>query len=532
MPILFLLLQCALGWSSFHDAPASVRDLQNPQRGNTLAGRKVFARNCASCHGQDGRGMGNVPDLSQASVKNATDGELFWFIARGSPDNGMPAIALSEKERWQVVDYLRSLESEGGAKTGAAPSTKPKTRNIFPPPAAPFTDYRYEAPGKSHKILASDLPAPEPQNSASNGPEVVPRPAKAWPKVPRGFKVQLFANGLDNPRALGTAPNGDIFLTESSAGNIRVFRGLNAKGKPDISEVFARGLNRPYGMAFHPSGAWLYVGDVDAVMRIPYHSGDLQAHGAPEKVADLPHLPTGHWTRDLQFSADGKKLFVGVGSASNINDPETHPAEKNRAAILAMNAEGKDLTVYAWGIRNAGGGLAIQPQTGDLWCSVNERDALGDNLVPDYVTHVTPGGFYGWPWWYIGPHQDPRFAGSHSELREKVIAPDVLVQPHNASLQLAFYTGSLFPAEFRGDLFVAQHGSWNRSVRTGYELIRIPFHGNTRPTGEYEDFMTGFVVDGARVWGRPVGVTVAPDGSLLVSDDGSNSIWRISYKGR
>jgi glucose/arabinose dehydrogenase len=225
-------------------------------------------------------------------------------------------------------------------------------------------------------------------------------------------------------------------------------------------------------------------------------------------------------------------MFVAVGSASNVDDTDTHPGEKNRADILWCDPASCELKVYAYGIRNAGGGIAVNPQTGELWCSVNERDALGDNLVPDYITHVEEGGFYGWPWWYIGANQDPRHAGKHPELKDKVIVPDVLLQPHNASLELTFYEGKQFPAEYRGEIFASEHGSWNRSARTGYEVIRVPLHGTGHATGEYQDFLTGFVLPDGHVWGRPVGITVAPDGSLLVSDDGSGSIWRVSYTGK
>jgi glucose/arabinose dehydrogenase len=225
-------------------------------------------------------------------------------------------------------------------------------------------------------------------------------------------------------------------------------------------------------------------------------------------------------------------MFVAVGSESNDDDTDTNPAEKNRADILVCNPESCELSVYAYGIRNAGGGLAISPKTGELWCSVNERDALGDNLVPDYITHVQEGGFYGWPWWYIGAHQDPRQKGKHPELKDKVIVPDVLLQAHNASLQPIFYEGKQFPAEYSGDIFASEHGSWNKAVRVGYEVIRVPFHQTGQASGEYQDFLTGFVLPDGNVWGRPVGITVAPDGSLLVSDDGSNSIWRVSYTGK
>jgi glucose/arabinose dehydrogenase len=297
--------------------------------------------------------------------------------------------------------------------------------------------------------------------------------------------------------------------------------------------VFAEGLKHPYGIAFYPPGPdpqWIYIGGETEVIRYPYRNGDLKAGGASQHIADLPS--GGHNTRAIEFSLDGKKMFVGVGSESNVDDPDDHPAEKNRADILWCDPANCELKVYAYGIRNAGGGLAVNPQTGELWCSVNERDALGDNLVPDYITHVQEGGFYGWPWWYIGAHQDPRHKGKHPELKDKAIVPDVLLQPHNASLQPAFYQGKQFPAEYSGDIFAAQHGSWNKAVRTGYEVIRIPLHQTGHATGEYQDFLTGFVLPDGHVWGRPVGVTVAPDGSLLVSDDASNSIWRVSYTGK
>jgi len=243
-------------------------------------------------------------------------------------------------------------------------------------------------------------------------------------------------------------------------------------------------------------------------------------------IAELPG-GGGHSTRDLAFSPDGKKLFVSVGSRSNVDDPDTHPAEHHRANILEYTPEGKFVQVYASGIRNPVG-IAIQPETGELWCSVNERDQLGDNLVPDYITHVKEGGFYGWPWYYMGDHQDPRHEGKHPELKDKVIVPDVLLQPHNASLQLTFYEGNQFPSEYHGDIFAAEHGSWNKSARAGYEVIRVPLK-NGKATGEYEDFVTGFVTADGQVWGRPVGVAVGPDGSLFVTDDGTKSIWRVSY---
>jgi glucose/arabinose dehydrogenase len=520
----------------FHQAPPSTLRLKNPYSpGNPEAireGAALFTANCAACHGQDAMGTGNIPALARGPVQTAPSGEVFWFIGKGSPENGMPASQVSKRERWQLVTFIKSLNNSPYAPTAAATPSGPSTNAEGPPPLAPFTDFRFERPGVYHKILPSDLPSPAPETSVGNAPEIVARPENAWPKVPAGFQVGLYASGLNNPRLIRTAPNGDVFLAESSAGKIKIFRGLTAEGKPKQTEIFASGLNRPYGIAFYPPGAnpqWVYVGNTDAVVRFAYRNGDLHASLAAEKIADLPSGARGHWTRDLQFSIDGKKMFVAVGSGSNVDDPDTHPGEKERADILVMNPDGSGRSIYAYGIRNAGGGLAIQPGTGALWCSVNERDALGDNLVPDYITHVQEGGYYGWPWWYIGGHQDPRHKGTHPELQAKLIEPDVLLQPHHASLELAFYEGQQFPAEYRGDIFSSQHGSWNRSTRTGYELIRIPLHQTGKAAGEYEDFMTGFVVDSGHVWGRPVGVTVAPDGSLLVTDDGSNSIWRITW---
>jgi glucose/arabinose dehydrogenase len=524
--------------TNFHNAPDSAKKTPNPYQGpqHEAAGKQLYASECARCHGPNAEGSGNVPALVDGVIESVTPGELFWFITKGDTENGMPSWEkLPEQQRWQVVSYVKALGLSQTPAQSMAPSDPTTASKLnAPPPTPPFTDFRYEEPGKIRKITVNDLPQPYASASAENGPEVVARPANAWPKAPAGFKVDQFAIGLDNPRLLRTAPNGDIFLAESSAGRIRIFRGLTSDGKPELSAVFASGLKRPYGINFYPPGPnpqWVYVSQPDGVFRFAYQNGNLKATGSAEHIADLPG-GRGHWTRDIQFSADGKKMFVAVGSASNDDDSDKTPAEKNRADILEFNPDGSDMRIYASGIRNAGGGLAINPRTGELWCSVNERDALGDNLVPDYITHVQEGGFYGWPWWYIGGHQDPRQNGKHPELKDKTILPDVLLQPHNASLEFAFYEGKQFPAEYRGDIFASEHGSWNKAVRAGYEVIRVPLHQTGKASGEYEDFVTGFVLDDGNVWGRPVGMTVAPDGSLLVSDDGSNSVWRISYVGK
>ncbi len=530
----------AVDQQPFHDAPASAKAQKNPYGGQTAAvaaGRTVYARNCLACHGKTGQGTGNVPSLVDGKLQGVSQGEIFWFITKGDKDNGMPSwAALPEQARWQVISYVEAMASgKAGAGASSAPAAEVAGAKIKDPaPNPPFTDFRYEKPGVTRKITVEDLPKPYVTDSAQNGPQVVARPENARPVAPAGFKVELYASGLDNPRLLRTAPNGDIFLAESDPGRIRVFRGMTSDGQPEQQAVFASGLKRPYGIAFYPPGPdpqWIYIGDTNEVIRFPYHNGDLKASGDSQHIADLPS-GGGHWTRSVEFSQDGKKMLVAVGSASNDDDADTHPAEKDRADILVCDPSNCQLQVYAYGIRNAGGGIAIDPKTGELWCSVNERDALGDNLVPDYITHVREGGFYGWPWWYMGAHQDPRQQGKHPELRDKAIVPDVLLQPHNASLELTFYEADKFPAEYHGDIFASEHGSWNKAVRVGYEVIRVPLHQTGHATGEYEDFLTGFVLPDGHVWGRPVGITVAPDGSLLVSDDGSNSIWRVSYTGK
>jgi glucose/arabinose dehydrogenase len=384
-------------------------------------------------------------------------------------------------------------------------------------------------PGVAHKITAKDLPKPGDTPSGRSGGNGA-RPADAMPQAPAGFKVAMYVSeGLTNPRQIRTAPNGDYFVTDTSAGQIKIFRGITADGKPQESSIFATGLNQPFGINFYPSGAnpqWVYVGNTNSVVRFAYKNGDLKATGPAETL--IPELPSGggHRTRDVVFSKDGRSMFVAVGSASNNDDNQ---AEFHRANILEYTPDGKFVGIYGSGIRNPVG-LAIHPETGELWTSINERDTYGDNLVPDYVTHVERGGFYGWPWFYIGGNYDPKHEGKHPELKQKVIVPDVLVQPHSASLGLTFYDGKQFPAEYSGDAFVAEHGSWNHAAGSGHEVIRIPLEKG-RASGVYQDFLTGFSTNGV-VWGRPVGIAVARDGSLLVTDDGARVIWRVSYAGK
>ena len=393
-------------------------------------------------------------------------------------------------------------------------------------------DWTGDAPGVRRKITVGDLPPPNDTRSANNGPDIVSRPPAAQLRVPAGFKIEEYAAGFRDPRVLLTAPNGDIFISESRANQIKVLRDRDVDGKPETTEVFTGdALNKPFGIAFYPPGPdpqYLYVANTDGVIRFPYRNGDLKARGPAEKLG--AHLSAGgllrgggHWTRGLAFSPNGKKMYVSIGSLSNASDDGS---EADRARIFEFNPDGSGQKVYAWGIRNAVG-IAVRPGTDELWMSTNERDELGDNLVPDYISHVTPGGFYGWPWFYLGNHQDPRHKGAHPELADRVLVPDVLVQAHSASLNLCFYDGKQFPEEYRGDIFAAFHGSWNRDRRTGYKIVRVPLdQGKAR--GEYEDFVTGFVTPEGNVWGRPVGITVAKDGSLLFSEDAHGTIWRVS----
>lgn len=398
---------------------------------------------------------------------------------------------------------------------------------------AAMGDWTTDAPGVRRHLRVGDLPAPKMEESTKNQPKEVSKPEGAWPKAPEGFTVGQLARDLKKPRVIVTAPNGDIFVAESKAGRITVLRDADGNGEAELREVFAEGLNQPFGLAFYPPGPepkYLYIGNTDAVVRIPYQNGQTKMEGRPEKLVALSsggHLTGGgHWTRNIVFSRDGRKLFISVGSKSNA---DWSKEEEDRSRIFVTDADGKNQRVFAHGIRNAVG-LAIHPVTGELWASVNERDELGDNLVPDYITRVWENGFYGWPWFYMGGHEDPRHLGEKPELKNRVITPDVLLQAHSASLCLTFYDGKQFPGDYRNQAFAAEHGSWNRSKRTGYKVIRVPTDSEGRATGEYVDFLTGFVTPEGNVWGRPVGVTVAKDGALLVSDDTGNCIWRVSYE--
>jgi glucose/arabinose dehydrogenase len=421
---------------------------------------------------------------------------------------------------------------------------------------AAYGDWRSDAPGLRRYIRSPDLPAPYASTSTANNASVVAKPADARLNVPLGFQVKPLASGLDEPRLIRVAPNGDIFIAESGAGRIRVLRPSDGGDEVLRNSIFASGLRLPFGIAFYPNGnepQWIYVANTDSVVRFRYHNGDLRADEKPEII--VPTLPQfGHWTRDIAFSLDNAAMFVSVGSLSNdaqsmaelLTSPRewihflrhrignvlhgrssADESEHERADVLAFSPEGENRHIYASGIRNCVG-MAVNSSTGDLWCSTNERDGLGDDLPPDFITRVREGGFYGWPWYYIGAHEDPRHKGARPDLKNKVIVPDILLQAHSASLQMMFYGGEQFPAEYKGNVFAAEHGSWNRSKLTGYKIIRAVVNKGV-PSGEYEDFVTGFVIDDTKVWGRPVGIAQAHDGSLLFSDDGNGTIWRVSY---
>jgi len=505
-----------------------------------------------------GRPAGSLPHFNYTKAIRGLGltwdpARLYRFLANPMvevPGTTMPIPVTDPRNRADVIAYLATLKIPQGVTLKY--DELPETAGGTDP-----NDWQRQAPGAQHHFRESELPRPFETKSAGNGPQVVAAPTNGTLRVPPGFKVKIFAKGLHNPRLLRTAPNGDIFIAETARNRIRVMRTADGADAPTENQIFAEGLDRPFGISFYPPGdkpQWIYVANNNSVVRLPYRSGELKAAEAPEVIVPKLSDPTGgHSTRDVVFSKDGKRMMISVGSGSNVAEqmnkktPEEIRAweeengmgaawgpEWHRAEILVTDPEGhQPLGAFATGVRN-GVGLAVNPQTGDLWVSTNERDALGDNLVPDYVTRVKEGGYYGWPWYYIGNHEDPRHAGERPDLAGKAIVPDVLEASHSASLQMTFYTATsgvaAFPADYRGDAFVALHGSWNRTIRTGYKIIRVLLNHGV-PTGQYDDFLTGFVVDNRSVWGRPVGVTVAHDGALLITEDGNGTMWRIAYEG-
>jgi len=545
------------------------------------AGKTLFRAQCALCHSAQPNDEGGAqgPDLNGVLGRKAAthpaftytkplrDSNLTWdastlsrFLASPTtvvPGSSMVIAVPKPDDRDNLLAYFQAVK-DGTFKEVARPGFGPPPG---PPPAANAApakgeaDWKKDVPGRVHKIEVAKLPAPYDTPAARNFPRFVDKPAGASPKVPAGFKVDVFASGLGGPRTMRLALNGDIFLAETQSGRVKVLRPSADGTKAATIEVFAQGLLQPFGIQFYPVGdkpQWLYVAEMNRVVRYAYKVGDTKASGVPEVI--VPELsPTGggHFTRDLAFSPDGKRMFVSVGSESNVAEQMSKktPAEvkaweaqhglgaawdkeENRAAVLVFdvgaNQPGK---IFATGIRNCVG-LTMQPKTGELWCTTNERDMLGDDLVPDYSTRVKEGGYYGWPWYYMGNHEDPRLKGDRPDLAGKAIVPDVLYQAHSAALTLTFYTAtagkSAFPKEYVGDGFAVLHGSWNRAYRTGHKVVRVRMKDGA-PTGEYEDFMVGMIADDGNAWARLVGSVVASDGSLLVSDDGANLIYRIAY---
>ncbi|WP_084197472.1 PQQ-dependent sugar dehydrogenase [Solimonas soli] len=537
-------------------------------------GRALFAENCLLCHaaGGDLPGGATGPDLAgivdRAGAAQADfaysqalrDARLHWdrdtldrFLAaptRVVPGTTMTTAIADAAQRRALIAFLATTRAVAPAAAAEGDGGAAARRRSG--------DWDRDAPEVAHRIVAAELPPPYSTPSARKGSATAARRDGALPKVPSGLVVSAWAEGLAAPRRIRVAPNGDVFVAESASNRIRVLPYVDgAATAPDGADgtIYAAGLDAPFGMAFYPvsgEAQWLYVANRNSVVRYAYRSGDRQARGQPQTiVARLSPQAAGHATRDLQFSADGRALYIAVGSASNVAEgllPKQSAAqladwdarhgvgaawggEEARATVLVTDPLGRTPPRhFANGIRNCVG-LGLQPASGALWCAVNERDGLGDDLVPDYVTRVREGAFYGWPWYYLGDHEDPRLAGARPELRGHVTVPDVLLQAHSAALGIVFYEGATapgaLPLRYRGDAFVALHGSWNRSKRTGYKVVRVPMQDGV-PDGGYVDFMTGFVADDDHVRGRPAGVAIARDGALLVSDDLGGRIWRVA----
>jgi glucose/arabinose dehydrogenase len=384
-----------------------------------------------------------------------------------------------------------------------------------------------EAPGTRILVAPSDLPPPYATEAVGNGPTVVARPSPPPFQLPPGFKVDLFAGGLDRPRWLAVAPDGAVLVAESAERRVLRLFDRDGDGKADDARVLAQNYHGPFGLAVRDGQ--LYVADTDGVWRQPYRPDATEPGPRGTRITPAGAFGPGHghWTRNLVFGPDGTRFCVALGSASNA-DPDPLP----RASVQSFAADGSDRRTYASGLRNPVG-MAFHPGTNDLYVVVNERDGLGDGLVPDFLTRLEEGGFYGWPYFYIGDHPQPGLPAPAGLSGDKVILPDLLFRAHSAPLGLVFYEGAQFPADYRGDAFVALHGSWNAGQPQGYMVVRVPF-ANGRPKGWYEPFLTGFWLEGRsppRVWGRPVGLAVASDGSLLVADDAGGAIWRVSWVG-
>ena len=562
MTVRSMMSWCAIGWV-LCAAPALGADPN--------AGKSLFRERCSVCHtaesgdnggaqgpsliGLMGRAAASAPQFSYTTALR--DSKLSWdsatlkrFLAAPAsmvPGTSMLLAVPSDTERDNLIAYFQSVSNQ------ASPS---ESSIAVPASSTQSANWRLDAPGRQHRISANSLQPPFATPSSRNNSSVVPKPSSAYLSVPPGFHVDSFISGLTGPRKMLVASNGDILVTEMRGGRVTVLHPTSDGSRVAGTDVYLQGLKQPFGLAFYPNAQnpqWLYVAETNRVTRYAFQVGDVKPRGEAQiVVAQLPS-GVGHFTRDIAFSPDGKRLFVSVGSGSNVAETMSKKSsadiktwetahglgaawdvETNRAAVLEFDASAPGTgtaAIYASGIRNCVS-LTVQPADGALWCTTNERDALGDDLVPDYSTRVKRGSFYGWPWYYIGSNEDPRLKGERPDLAGKVSIPDVLYQSHSAALSMTFYAASsgksAFPKAFVGDAIVGFHGSWNRSLRTGYKLVRVRMK-NGEPTGDYEDFLTGFVVDDAHVWGRPVATAELSDGSLLMSEDGGNVIYRISY---
>jgi hypothetical protein len=536
---------------------------------DATAGKSIFRERCSVCHtaesgdnggaqgpsliGIMGRAAASAPQFSYTTALR--DSKLTWngatlkrFLAAPTtvvPGTSMVLAVPAEIDRDNLVAYFQSVSNQ------VAPAV---TSIVVPASSSQSANWLLDAPGRLHRISANSLPPPFATPSSRNNSSVVAKPSGASISVPPGFHVDTFISSLTGPRKMLVESNGDILVTEMRAGRVTVLHPSPDGSRAAATDVYLQGLSLPFGLAFYPNAQnpqWLYVAETNRVTRYAFQVGDVKPRGAAQiVVAQLPS-GVGHSTRDIAFSPDGTRLFVSVGSGSNVAETMSKKTaaeiktweaahglgaawdvETDRAAVLEFDAAAPGAaTIYATGIRNCVS-LTVQPSNGALWCTTNERDAIGDDLVPDYSTRVKRGSFYGWPWYYIGSNEDPRLKGDRPDLAGKVSVPDVLYQSHSAALSMTFYAASsgksAFPEAFVGDAIVGFHGSWNRSLRTGYKLVRIHMK-NGEPTGDYEDFLTGFVVDDAHVWGRPVATAELSDGSLLMSEDGGNVIYRISY---
>ena len=544
-------------------------------------GKTFFRQQCALCHsaepGDNGGAQGpllhgifgrEAATSGFTYTQAMSDSGLTWdaetldrFLAAPTtvvPGSSMVIPVSDDDSRANLIAYFEALGN--GTFAEAEPQFGGFGGFRAPPEAEPpqgDPDWLNDRPGRVHRVDLGSLPEPYETGSAVNFPQIAPRPEGRELQVPVGFKAETFAADLQGPRAMVLAPNGDIFLTETQSGRIKVMRPTADHSQPQAITVFAQGMLQPLGMAFYPAGnnpQWLYVAETNRVIRYPYTTGDTEAADVPEVVvSQLSPVGGGHYTRDLGFSPDGSRMYVSVGSQSNV--AEDIPAktaaeitaweaerglgaawgtEENRASVMVFEVGNEEASgkLFANGIRNCVG-LTVQPETGDVWCTVNERDQLGDDLVPDYSTRVPQGSFFGWPWYYMGDNEDPRHAGARPDLPGQILVPDVPYTAHSAAVDLEFYpsqaTGnSAFPQEYAGDGFAVLHGSWNRAHRTGHKIVRLPIE-NGVPTGEYIDFLVGFIDEDGNPWGRPVATVVMQDGSLLLSDDGANTVYRISY---